>query len=308
MWSDPSRPSVCRTRGSGCISYSGVVETLRPHWVGPLRIGSAPAGTAYVRLCAHPHEDERASLGESRLPRCTLAVRLSLQVKSGPPQHRAYRLPLQAVRVGTALRGGWSTRLGPTARPDHGGPERFASVASVAAGYPYNCTVLLRGNCAAKSKKTAGGRGRAPDTCDAERSALRRPPPSASVASTERWTAPIREEGEEGQIQQHMPRRTVRRQGTPTLPTRISSFASVRACELQPTKRGAFKENRLRRPQLLDCVGSLGSLAVASAGAHSPSHARRDERHARRSLTLICSAAARARSLSPSALAVRHAV
>ena len=39
---------------------------------------------------------------------------LSLQVTSGPPQHRAYRLPLQAVRVGTSLRGGWSTRLGPS--------------------------------------------------------------------------------------------------------------------------------------------------------------------------------------------------
>jgi len=39
---------------------------------------------------------------------------LSVQVTSAPPQHRAYRLPLQAVLVGTSLRGGWSTRLGPS--------------------------------------------------------------------------------------------------------------------------------------------------------------------------------------------------
>ena len=91
----------------------------------------------------------------------------------------------------------------------------------------------LRAGRAAARKGPSNG-----TSCDAERSAPRRPSPSASVASTGRWTAPIREEGEKGQIQQHMPRRTVRRRDTRTQ-SAISnserrSFGRRRAHETRP--------------------------------------------------------------------------
>ena len=109
----------------------------------------------------------------------------------------------------------------------------------------------LRAGCAAARQGPSNG-----TSCGAERSAPRRPSPSAPVASTGRWTAPIREEGEEGQIQQHMPRRTVRRRYT-----RNQQSATARG------QRRSF--GRRRAHETCPHGGALGGLNLGRDDGHT---------------------------------------